>query len=407
MHRYRLLLTLLLAGVFLGGCSDDEDKVLGGHDQAEEDLNTWIWVTDDDTGTIWIHDADTGSLEATLSGDAHPFMRQVFAGPDTEPTVWMGRGGAAYGFTRGFATHGDHVHMEAPEALGVLSTGPNNIHQGVDDHGDYVVYANDGDSTFTVIDVATRTTRTVGHGSGHSAAVYAHGTLIATDQHAPWARGIDADSGEIVFEVAIDTLAHGDAFDHDTETLFIATLGGIEVLDLDGPTLGTRIPYPGGGRVNFLYHAGEVPVAFGPHKLDEPAESIILLNMATQTAEAFEISGASLAWNIGGGNFALSENGRMLVATDLDRAMAYWICIDADDPEDYRQMQSLTVPAADMACAINYGGDHIWLLEKGTGAVYCYHPEDGEVHNTWSANSAADYIFTTSYPAGIEVLKDF
>jgi len=151
-------------------------------------------------------------------------------------------------------------------------------------------------------------------------------------------------------------------------------------------------------------------VAFGPHKLDGPdehAESILLLNMQTQTAEALPISGASLAWNNGGGSFALSEDGKMLVVTDLGRALAYWICIDASNPDDYRSVESLTVPAADMACAINHGGDHIWLLEKGSGAVYCYHPEDGELHNTWSADGAADYIFATSYPSGIEVLKDF
>lgn len=205
----RMVPLLLAMGALLGGCSDDEDKILGGHDEDEADLNTWIWVMDDETGTLWVHDADNGQLEATLEAEAHPFMRQVLAGPDAEPTVWMGTGGSAYGFTRGFATHGDHVHMEVPEALGVLPTGPGNVHQRADDHGDYVVYANDGDSTFTVIDVAARTTRTVGHGSGHSAALYAHGMLIATDMHAKWARGIDAASGEIAFEVSIDTLAHG------------------------------------------------------------------------------------------------------------------------------------------------------------------------------------------------------
>ena len=74
MHRYRLLYTLLLARLLLGGCADDEDKILGSQAEPEADLNTWIWVMDDDTGTIWIHDADTGSLEATPLGEAHPLV---------------------------------------------------------------------------------------------------------------------------------------------------------------------------------------------------------------------------------------------------------------------------------------------------------------------------------------------
>jgi hypothetical protein len=405
-RRFLLIAGLVIAVAFLGSCSD-EDKILDSGESEEGDLNTWIWALDDETGTVWVHDADTGDLEATFSGNSHPMMRQALAGPDTEPTVWMGKGSSAYSFTRGFHPHGDHAHMELPEALGIIATGPSNVHQGVDDHGEYVCYANDGDSTFTLIHVGTRTASTIHHGSGHSAAFYSHGLLVATDMHSKWARVIDATADTVVHEAAIDTLAHGDAFHHDSETLFIATLNGFEVLSVEDGTLGTMVPYPTTGRVNFLYHAGDVPIAIGPHTAEGETDKVILLNMAAQTAEALTITGASLAWNISGGNFALSEDGKMVVASDLERAEAYVICIDVENATCYRTVLSVTVPAANMACAINYSGDHIWVLEKSTGTVSCYHPDEAELHNTWAADAAADYIFATSLAPGIEVIKDF
>ncbi len=406
-RRALLIAVLAPAVAFFGGCSDTDDKILGSGDTEEEDLNTWIWALDDETGTIWVHDADSGALKATLSGQSHPMMRQALAGPVAEPTVWMGKNGSAYAFTRGFHPHGDHAHMEPPEALGPVGTGPENVHQGVDDHGDYVCYANDGDSTFALIDADTRTARVIQHGSGHSAAFYSHGHLVATDMHGKWARIIDANADTIVHEVAIDTLAHGDAFLHDRETLFIATLNGFEVLNVEDGTLGTMIPYPISGRVNFLYHSGDVPIAFGPHKTDGVTDKIILLNMAAQTAEALVVDGASLAWNISGGNFALSEDGKRVVATDLERPRAYVICIDVANATCYRTVLSMTVPAANMGCAINYSGDHIWVLDKANGTVSCYHPGEGELHNSWTVDAAADYIFATSLHPSIEVIEDY
>jgi len=225
--------------------------------------------------------------------------------------------------------------------------------------------------------------------------------------HNKWARGIDVDTDTIVFEVEIDTHAHGDAFHHDSETLFIATLNGFEVLDLEREARGTPIPYPTAGRVNFLYHGGDVPVAFGPHKTEGSTDKIILLNMAEKTAETLTVDGASLGWNISGGNFALSESGKMVVATDLVSPRAYLICIDAENSSCYRTVLTLTVAAPDMACAVNYEGDHVWTLNKENGMVYCYHPEDGELHNSWQADASSDYIFATSLPPGIEVIKDY
>lgn len=397
---------VVLLCLLWGGCSDD-DKVLGGHDDEEEDLNTWIWALDDQSGTIRIHDADTGALEATLAGSSHPMMRQILAGPESEPTVWMGRDGTAYGFTRGFAPHGDHTHMEIPAAIAVLATGPGTAHQGVDSHGEIVVYANDGDSTFTLIDVAARTASTLHHGSGHSAAFYAHGRLVATDMHAPWARGIDAAGDTILFQATIDTLAHGDAYHHESETLFIATLKGFETLDPGSGSLGARIPYPAPGRVNFLYHAGETSVAFGPHKTGSTTDKIFLLDMEQRTAEVLAISGATLDWSVSGGAFALSADGRMVVAADLAQARLYMVCIDSENASCYRSVTTLAVPATGMACAVNHAGDHVWALDQATGTVYCYHPTEGELHNSWSTDPSTDYIFATSVAPSIDVLKDF
>ncbi len=401
-----LSVLLICSAILLGGCSDN-DKPLGPGDGSEADLYTWIWALDDDSGTIWIHDADTGELKATLTGESHPMMRQAYAGPASEPTVWMGRGGTAHAFNQGFHMHGDHAHMEVPEKLSVVPTGPNNVHQGVDDHGDYVIYANDGDATFTLIDVATRTPRTINHGSPHSAAFYSHGMIVATHMQEEWARGIDAVADTILYEVAIAANSHGEAFHHDSETLFIATDSGFEVLDVEEGVLGDRIPYPTAGRVSFLYHAGAVPVAFGPHRTEGDSDRIILLDMANLTSEALTIPGSSLAWNIREGSFALSGNGRILVAADLADEKVYVVCIDPSNGTCYRSYTTVEIPFADAACAINHDGDHIWVLNRENGRIYCHHADDGELHNSWEVDPAADYIFATSLPRSVEVFKDF
>ncbi len=384
------------------GCDDDK-KVLEPIEE-EEALFTWLWALDDGEGKIRVYDADTGDLKVTFDGVSHVMMRQAYAGPSDEPTVWMGKDGTAYGFTRGFHAHGDHGHMELPEEVGSVATGAGNVHQGVGSHGDYVVYANDGDQTFTVINVDDLSTRTVHHGSSHSAALYAHGHIAATDMHNKWARIIDVGTDAVIAEVPIDTLAHGDAYHHDSEKAFIATLNGFEVIDAETGDKGAFIPYPTSGRVNFLYHAGENPVAFGPHKSDGGTDKIFLLRMDTRTAEALTVPGADLNWNISGGNFALSADGSTVVASDLSSSEAYVICIDPS-LGCYKTVSTLEVASSDMAVAINHDGDHVWLMNKATGDVYCYHPDDGELHNQWSVDASTDYIFVTSYDG--EVMKDY
>ncbi|UCH82643.1 MAG: hypothetical protein JSW50_09135, partial [Candidatus Latescibacterota bacterium] len=201
--------------------------------------------------------------------------------------------------------------------------------------------------------------------------------------------------------------AHGDAFHHDSETAFVATDAGFVVLDVEATAVVDTLEYPAGiNRVNFLYHGSEFAVAFGPHKPESPAThsgKIVLLNLEDRTTEALTINGAALTWNIGGGNFALSPSGKIVFATDVATANGYLICIDPDNASCYKSVKTMTLPESDMASAINFHGDHVWVLAKSTGMVYCYHPDEGELHNQWQADASTDYIFATSYDG--EVVK--
>jgi hypothetical protein len=410
MNRTILTLILGMISVMFAACSEETEELLGpANGDEEEDINTWIWALDDDAGQVRVYDADDGMLKATLSAVSHPFMRQAKAGPVEEPTVWMGKNGFAYGFTRGFHPHGDHAHMELPESLTTVVTGADNVHQGVDPHGDYLIYANDGDQNFTIVDVDALASWTVPNGSGHSAALMTDDYIVATQMSPGWIRFLDITTGDIEAEFSIPENAHGDAFHHDSETAFIATDAGFVVLDVEAPTVADTIAYPNGiNRVNFLYHGSDSPVAFAPHKAAGTgvnSDKIVLLDMENRTTEAITISGAELTWNIGGGNFALSDNGNFVLATDVSDAEAYLICIDSGNVTCYRTVTTWDVPAADMACAINFNGDHVWMLNKATGEVYCYHPDEGELHNQWQAAATTDYIFATSYDG--DIIKDY
>ncbi|MCP4550309.1 MAG: hypothetical protein GY835_27935 [bacterium] len=403
-----LLLSLLIALTSLSSCGDD-DKILGTNTGEEEDMNVWLWAVGADD-SLRVYDADSGALHGTWFADGHPLMRQAKAGPDGEPTVWLGSNGGAYGFTQGFHAHGDHADMNVPERIDPIVTGSNNVHQGVHPHGEYVIWANDGDATFTVVDTETEAVRTLHNGSGHSAALLTDEHLIATQMDPGWARIIDFDADTIIAEIPIATGAHGDALLHghhrDGDIAFIATNDHIEVLDIEDATLEVSIAYPGTGRVNFLYHAGDNTVAFGPRKLESgDADNILLLDMENRTAETVTLSGSTLAWNNGGGNYALSSDGKMVAVTDLQTAKAWLVCIDGENASCYGSVLDLDAPAANMACAVNHAGDHLWLLDKSDGRVYCYHPDEGELHNDWQAHTASEYIFVTD--TALDVIKDY
>lgn len=407
--RWALLALLgLMFLVLVAGCSDDDDQVVGpGGEEEEEEYFAWLWAFDADQDSLRVYDLDSGELKATFFADPHNTIHEVQSGPAGEPTVWMGSQGTGYGFTAGFGTHGDHAHMELPEALPTVTTGAGNTHLATDDHGETVAWANDGDQTFTLVDTETGAVSTLANGSPHSAALLTHEALLATHMHEKWLRFLDLGDGSILAQVEIDTLAHGDAFHHDSETAFISCLNGVEVIDVENQSVVTSLAYPEAGRCNFLLHAGENPVALGPVKLpDGDAEEVFLLNMVNPSLGTVHLHGAALAWNRAGGNIALSGDGTVAVMTDLASAAAYVISLD---PADMGSVQTLSVAEADMAAALDHSGMLLCLLEKDSGEVHLLHKHEGAFVDEGhvDVHPGSDWIFITSLDHDVEIMRDY
>ncbi|MBK8167385.1 MAG: hypothetical protein IPK64_15690 [bacterium] len=405
------LLLLAAATTFLmlqlAGCSDDPDVILGPGDEEEAEAFAWLWAYDADDDSLRVYDAESGDLKAVFHALPHATIHEVGAGPAEEPTVWMGSGGTGWGFTAGFHMHGDHAHMEIPESLGTVATGPGNTHLSADPHGDRVAWANDGDATFTLVDTATLGVTTLDHGSGHSSALVAHGTLLATHMNEKWARLIDVASNTVTAEAAIDTLAHGDALHHDSETAFISCLNGIEVLDLEDGSLGTRLAYPGAGRCNVLLHGGENPVALGPVRLPSGnSDQVFLLDMAARQVRAVTIAGAALPWNRGAGQIALSGDGTLAALADLASARVHVVDLASSAANP---VTTLVVDAVDMACALDHTGAHLWLLDRDSGQAHVFHRHEGafEEEGHLDLHPGTDWIFITSLDDAIEVVRDY
>ncbi len=401
---------VLLFGVALGilvGCGEKSDVVLGPIDQPNVEVFTWIWAVDDDLDSLRVYDADTGRLAASFGAFSHYLMRETKAGPVGEPTVWLGANGQANGFTQGFAAHGDHSHMTAPVRVAQLDLGLNSAHTGVSHDGSTVAWANDGGSDFTLVDTETLVPKTLPGGSAHSAALPCASGLIATDMHQKWVRVLDLEDGTVLHEAVIDTLSHGDAWHEASATAFLACLHGFEVFD---PQLGqteTFIPYPGPGRTNFLFHRGDNSVALGPVKGQEPlGNSIFLLDMAACTASEIVIAGASLTWNRGSGNFSISDDGKLSAVTDTNEAKAYLINLYSSTPAQVASVVMLDIPAPNMACALDYGGNYLWLLNTDTGMVDGFCTTDLVSEYQLQVDISTDYIFTTSVNPAIAIIKD-
>ena len=411
-HNGRNLALLLFLGLTallaLSGCSDDDDQVVGpGGGEEEEEYFAWLWAFDADQDSLRIYDLDSGNLMATFHADPHNTIHEVQAGPDGEPTVWMGSQGMGYGFTAGFHMHGDHAHMEVPEAMTPITTGSSNVHMSADSHGETVAWANDGDQTFTLVDTETGTVTTLGHGSPHSAAMVGHEYLMATHMNEKWARLIDLETNTIAAQVEIDTLAHGDAFHHDSETVFISCLNRVEVLDMEAGSLLTPIDYPDAGRCNFLLHGGEATMALGPVRLSgADADEVFLLDMEQRSMSSLAINGSALAWNRGGGNIALSGDGTLAVLTDLNSAKAYLVGLDGTAAG---ALTTLTVAEANMAAALDHNGHLLCLLDKTSGEVHLLHMHEGTFENEGhvDVHAGSDWIFITSLDHDIEAMKDF
>lgn len=399
-----LLAALALAFLITGCSDDDDDEILGPGDGGdEEEVFAWVWAYDADDDSLRVYDADDGQLHATYHALPHPLIREVLAGPETEPTVWMGSGGVGYAFSAGFHVHGDHAHMEIPEDLGTVATGAGNTHLSVDSHGETVAWANDEDQTYTLVDTETMAVTTLHHGSPHSASMVAHGVLVGTHMNEKWARIIDVATDAIVAEVPIDTLAHGDAYYHDAEQVFIPCLNGVDVVGIDEEASLGSIAYPDQGRVNFLFHGADSDRALAPVKLAAgSAAEIWILDMASRIMVDVPIAGAALAWNRGGGNISLSADGTTALLTDVASARAYVLDMATGG------VTSLTVEAADMAGAVDFSGERIWLLDKGSGEVHYRHFHEGgwEEEDGFSVHAGSDWIFVTSFDPAVELIRD-
>ncbi len=399
-------LWVLLGLVLLaGGCGEQDDQVLGpAGDLCTTDSYTWLWAFSADDDSLRVYDTDTGQLHATFHAEPHALLREVMAGPEALPSVWMGSGGTGYGFTAGFESHGDHAHMILPTSLGTVPTGAGNTHLTTDPLGNTISWANDGDQNFTLVDAETRTPVTVGHGSPHSSSLVADGTLVATHMNEKWARFIDVDSGALLSEVAIDTLAHGEAFHSASGRAFIPCLGGVTVLGLQEQENMGEIAYPGSGRVNFLFGSHARDKVLAPVKLDGANASVVwILDMLHQSMEEIAIPASALAWNRGQGGLCVSADGNTAALTDLESNRAYVLNL-ADG-----SVENLTTEAANMACAISFDGQKLWLLEKGTGTIHFRYLADGvwEEGSSFPVDPGSQFIFITSLDPAVEIIREY
>lgn len=399
------LLPVMGLVLLLGGCGEQDDQVLGpaGDDDAVE-ANAWLWAFDADQDSLRVYDVTTGDLHATFFANPHAILHEVEAGPEAVPTVWMGSGGSGYIFSAGFQTHGDHAHMVLPTNLGTVQTGAGNTHLTTDPSGTTVSWANDGDQNFTLVDVETLTPSTVGHGSPHSSSLVADGTLLATHMNEKWARFIDVASGSILAEVAIDTLAHGEAFYEAAGQAFIPCLNGITVVGFSEQANLGLIPYPGSGRVNFLFSGHGLGKALAPVKLDDGSASAIwILDMQQRSMTSLNVPGSALDWSRHGGNLDLSADGSTAVFTDLETSRAYLVDVLAGT------IENIMTGEADMACALGYEGDQLWLLAKSSGVVQKMHRHEDswEECTGFTVHPGSDWIFITSLDPAVEIIRDY
>ncbi len=392
-----LVILFSLTSILITGCSE-KSKPLGANPDETQDVFAWVWAFDEDADSVRIYNAGEGVLKASYSAEAHPMMHIIPAGPASEPTLWMASGNTAYAFTRGFHPHADHAHMEIPEAHAAISQVFGAAHMGSTGMGDTVAFANDDSSTVTIINAATGSARILHNGSPHSAALLASGYLVTTHMNRKWAKIINITADTLLDSIAIDTLAHGDAYYAANNTAFIACKNGIEVLDLNTRTRKGGISYTQSGRTSFLYHAHGSRIALCLHNTGGvvATDKILLLNMANENLEYLAIPGASLDWSINGGHFALSENGKAAILSDLTLARVYQVNLDPAS-SGYKSVITIAVSAAKSAVAANFDGSHVWVQSGQT--VDMYHVESGSalLEKTMAVSQGTDWIYVTSY----------
>ncbi|MBD3315904.1 MAG: hypothetical protein GF344_08970 [Chitinivibrionales bacterium] len=384
----------LFAGLLFlfGGCSDNGTNPDDSH--HEHDVEAWLWAFDDDNGTVTIHDTHDGVAETTYTASAFPMMHCFTAGPAMTPTLWMAKSSTAYGFTTGFdLSHGDHAHKETPLPYATISTGVNPVHMGSSPSGDTISFANDGDQSVSIIDVAAKkVVATVTHGSGHSSALLTGENLIthaATGSGDTWAKVIDIAKDSVLDSVTIGSGAHGDAYYEAGKKAFVACADGLYIIDAATKSVEGSLAYTEPGRTNFLYHGHGGSHAVGLHKTESgTSDKLLLLDMQNESLEYLTISGASLTWNVMTGQFALSSDGGVAVISDNTASKIYHITLAT------KTITTLLAPAGGCAVATNADGTFVWALNGNT--VSMIHAEENAVEHSFSVNSATDWIYVTS-----------
>ncbi len=365
----------------------------------EETVLAWIWAYSGAANTLEAYHSATGEMRAQFTASAHPMMHILYAGSSDEPTIWMANGGTAYAFTAGFHSHGDHAHMETPEVYKTVTVGPSPVHMGVAPDGMAVAFANDGDQTVSVIDVASGSVQTISHGSGHSAALLTGEFLIttaATPTDEKWAKMIDISSNSVVATIETATGTHGDAFYAAGNTAFLACGDGIYIVDVSAKSVKKSLPYTEAGRTNFLYHGEESSLAVGLHKTESgTSDKILLLDMAGESMEYLTITGATLDWKIKDGYFALSQNGQVAVLADLALPKVYHINLQTN------AVTTLTAPVSAVAVATNFDGTHVWVLDKTSLKISRIHAAHNEREDEFSVTPGTEWIFVTSHAGDV------
>lgn len=364
-------------------------------ESGAEEVYAWIWAFDGSANALHVYHSVSGEEKANFPASAHPMMHIIHAGPEDEPTIWMANQETAYAFTAGFHGHGDHAHMEIPEAYKTIPVGKSPTHTGVSPDGMTVAFANDGDQTVSVIDVSIGTVKTISHGSGHSAAMLTGSYLIttaATSTTEKWAKIVDIPTNTVAAQIEIGTGAHGDAYYAAGNTAFIACSDGFYVVDVAGKSLKKSIPYTQPGRTNFLYHGENAGLAVGLHKTDAgTSDKILLLDLAGESLEYLTISGATLDWKIKEGHFALSQNGQVAVLADLTTPKIYWLDLQA------RVIRTLTASTAGAALALNYDGSQVWALDRNSLKVSQIHAEHNDIEKEFIVAAGTEWLFVTSF----------
>ncbi len=431
-----ILLALSLMGIM--GCKSDSEEL--GKSQTDHDtVYAWIWAYDSTYSKIRAYKftGTTGTSTPALEEDAkaHAMMRIMTAGgkDGDEPAIWMGAGNdasdsKAYAFTTGFHSHVDHLHQETPEVLSyspITSDLNNPVHMGYNPDKTKVAFANDNDSTITIITTENGEVTTSNQGSTHSAALLTNSWLITTDKGSgtsadAWLKIVDLESPDAAKHSYLNfcTFIHGDAYYHTKKTAFVACNEGMKYLDLTDaattePVNNSAIPYPSGiNRVNFIYHSGSNHIAFAPHKPasgdGDTSDSFVLLDMKNKTMEKITITGAALFWSQQYGNYALSENGKALAYSDTNVAKVYHINMDSDSA-DYKKVTTLTAPDKNAAVAISYDGSHIWTLtgtDPDPKTVSHIHVEDGNIEGTFTVHENTSWIYVTSADPSKSVIED-